>query len=331
MKSSGQKMKLYYLKQILEEYTDDKHTLTMPRIIELLAGYGIEAERKSLYMDMDILDDICGVERPQDTNEGYRIIERPFELAEIKLLIDCVQSSKFLSEKKTQALIEKLEKQRSIYERRTLARQVVISNRVKSESPVLHYTVDALFEAIAQDRQVSFQYFTYDENKQKSYYLKGNLYQVSPYALIYTDDHYYLLAYTAKESKFKHFRVDHMEQAKVLEDIRRDGAEAFEKIDMAAYNKYTFSMYGGEIEPVTLVFNNRMMNAALDRFGHDIFPVRVDDRHFQITVPVAISQQFFGWVFGLGNYVRITKPDWVREKMKKMLEDVKKKKYSEEE
>jgi len=327
MKSSGQKMKLYYLKQILEEHTDDKHTLSMSQIITLLSNFGIEAERKSIYTDMDILDDICGIERPQDTNEGYRILERPFELAEIKLLIDCVQSSKFLSEKKTRALIEKLSKQRSIHERQTMARQVVITNRVKSESSVLHYTVDALFDAIAQNKQIQFQYFTYNVAKEKYYYLKGAYYQVSPYSLIYTDDHYYLLVFVSEENKFKHFRVDHMENARVVDAVR-DGAEEYKKLDMAAYNKYTFNMYGGDIERVTLVFSNHMMNAALDRFGHDIVPVKVDNRHFQITVPVAISQQFFGWVFSLGNTVRISQPEWVRQKMKDMLEEAKNRKDS---
>ena len=136
-------------------------------------------------------------------------------------------------------------------------------------------------------------------------YLKGAYYQVSPYSLIYTDDHYYLLAFVTEENKFKHFRVDHMENASIVDAVR-DGAEEYKKLDMAAYNKYTFNMYGGDIEHVTLVFSNHMMNAALDRFGHDIIPVKVDNRHFQITVPVAVSQQFFGWVFSLGNTVRIS-------------------------
>ena len=143
--------------------------------------------------------------------------------------------------------------------------------------------------------------------------------------MIYTDDNYYLLAYEG--GKFKHFRVDKMEDVQELTTqigvvIEREGRDEFEKVDMSAYSKYTFSMFGGEITPVTMVFQNRMMGAVMDRFGRDVVVMKEDDRHFRITVPVAVSNQFYGWVFGLGKTVRIIGPDSVKEGMKKALADI---------
>ncbi|MBE5804501.1 MAG: WYL domain-containing protein [Clostridiales bacterium] len=146
--------------------------------------------------------------------------------------------------------------------------------------------------------------------------------------MIYTDDNYYLLAY--HEGKFKHFRVDRMESVETIKvernglmvPVKREGKDEFDKIDMSAYTKYTFSMYGGDIEKVTMVFQNRMLNVVLDRFGKDILAVPEDKNHFRVTVPVAVSQQFFGWVFGLGKYVRIVGPEHVKEMMQKSLADI---------
>ncbi len=147
-----------------------------------------------------------------------------------------------------------------------------------------------------------------------------SVYLASPFTLIYTDDNYYLWAY--ESGKFKHFRVDKMEEVKALDLIDREGVEEFQKIDMAAYSKYTFSMFGGEITPVTMVFQNRMIGAVMDRFGREVLVMPEDKTHFRITVPVAVSQQFFGWVFGLGKAVRIVGPESVKEKMVKSLEEI---------
>ena len=334
MKREGQKMRLFALKELLERETDDKHSITMDRILQLLkTKYEMEAERKSIYDDMRAFraSEILDVTPPQGRERGYSVASRMFEVSELKMMIDAIQSSKFLSEAKTRKLIEKLETLCSKYEAKGLHRDVVLANRVKSisSSSVLFRNIDIIHRAISLNAQISFQYFTFDLKKQKQYMLKGERYTVSPWSMIYTDDNYYLLAYT--KGKFKHFRVDKMDnvQAFIVEEgeaevvtLEREGKEDFDKKDMSAYTKYTFSMYGDEPTPVTMVFLNRMVGVVMDKFGRDVVIMKEDDRHFRITVPVAVSSQFFGWVFGLGKMVRIVGPEDVKEKMKKALADI---------
>ncbi len=336
MKREGQKMRLFALKEILERETDDKHSITMDRILKLLqTKYDMKAERKSIYDDMRAFreSEFLYVTPPQGKERGYTVTDRLFHISELKMMIDAIESSKFLSEKTTRDLIKKLETLCSKYEAQGLQRDVVISNRVKSisSSSVLFRNIDVIHRAISLNAQISFQYFTFDLKKQKKYMRKGERYTVSPWSMIYTDDNYYLLAYI--DGDFKHFRVDKMDnvQAFILEDkdldadivtLEREGKAEFEKKDMSAYTKYTFSMYGDDPTPVTMVFQNRMVGVVMDRFGRDVLIMKEDDRHFRITVPVAVSDQFFGWVFGLGKTVRIVGPEDVKAKMKKALADI---------
>jgi len=332
-KSEGQKMKLFILKDILERETDATHGITMARILELLAMRGIKAERKSIYDDLRALreQDILDVTVPQGQNREYAVASRAFEVSELKMMIDAIQSSKFLSEAKTRDLIKKLEGMCSRHDARELNREVIIANRVKSisSSTNLFRNVDAIHRAISANAQVSFQYYDFDLRKQKRYMKKGERYVVSPWAMIYTDDNYYLLAY--EEGKFKHFRVDRMDNTEAMVTIiadveiaslERQGAEEFAKKDMSAYTKYTFSMFGGDPVPVTMVFQNRMLGAVMDRFGRDIVVMKEDNNHFRVTVSVAVSSQFYGWIFGLGKSVRIVGPESVKEGMKKALADI---------
>ena len=320
-KSSNQKLKLLHLKRILEYYTDADHGITRKDIEKYLGHQGIKVDRKTVYEDIHTLEEYgLEIDHPEYSNT-YRLISRDFELAEIKLMIDSIQASKFLSEKTTRTLISKLEGLCSHYEAQTLQREVIVANRVKTMNHSIHYNVDGIHRAIAANKQVQFRYFDYDIRKSKRYFKKGAFYVVSPWRLIYADDNYYLLAYDEKAEKFKHFRVDKMDAVEETE-AERVGKEAFDALDMANYTKYTFSMFGGEVQNVELVFQNRMMGAAMDRFGRDIVPMRVDDNHFRIVVPVAVSQQFFAWVFGLGKAVRIAGPESVKGQMKTALADI---------
>lgn len=237
------------------------------------------------------------------------------------MMIDSIQASKFLNEKSTQDLIDKLKTLCSHHEARTLEREVIVANRVKTMNHSIHYNVDGIHRAIAENKQIQFRYFDYDLHKRKRYFKKGAVYVVSPWRLIYTDDNYYLLAYEEKSGKFKHFRADKMDSVQALE-AERIGKDAFEELDMANYTKYKFSMFGGEPETVTMVFQNRMMGAVMDRFGSDIVAMKEDSSHFRVSVSVAVSQQFFAWVFGLGKAVRIVAPESVKEQMKKALNDI---------
>ncbi len=320
-KQAGQKLKLLYLIQIFEECTDENHGITMSEIrqkLQDLMRLDNQPDRKSVYDDIDQLQDFGYdiIQEQTRTDTFYKLASRDFEIFELKMMVDAIASSKFLSEAKSRELIRKLEKFCSNAEKSSLNRQIVMANRVKSMNTKIHYNVDELHRAIAANKQVKFRYFDFDLKKQRQYLKKGADYIVSPWQMLYSDDNYYLVA--VDEGKIKHFRVDKMEDVKALESDR-SGQELFEKVDMQDYQRYTFNMYGGKVEHVTLQFLNRMMGAAIDRFGRDIVVTKADDWHFQITVPVAVSPQFFAWVFGLGNTVSIVGPEHVKEKMKEML------------
>lgn len=334
MKAEGQKMKLFALKKILEQETDSQHGITMARILELMAIEGYPAERKSIYDDIRAFRNagVLDITTAQGQNREYAVVSRDFDPDEVKLLVDAVQASKFLSDAKTKALVKKLKKLCSRHEATALQRQVIVTNRVKSMNTRIQYSIDPIHEAIAKNSQLTFLYFDYvlgrNFAKERHYMNKKQPYIVSPWAMIYTDDNYYLLAY--HDGKLKHFRVERMEDVKLhtVEQnglnviVPREGKEEYDKKDMSTYTNYTFSMYGGEVRKVEMVFLNRMLNTVIDRFGKDVMAYPVDKSHFKITVPVAVSQQFYGWVFGLGKMVRIVGPDDVKEGMKKALADI---------
>jgi len=321
-RSNMQKMKLIHLMDIFKNLTDENHSLTMAQIIVELARNGIAAERKSLYEDIALLNEY-GFEIMTDRHKttGYYIGGRDFDIAELKILIDSVQSSKFITLEKTRELIKKLENLCSKHQGSQLQRQVVIINRVKTMNKSVYYNVDAIHQAILANKQISFQYFNYDTGKRRRYYDGGELYTESPFALMYSQENYYLLVFNEKRKIFKHFRVDRMERI-TLTETDRLGNEEFKEIDLATYSQSTFSMFGGASEKVTMQFINSLAGAVIDQFGLNIHMSPVDKTHFRVTVPVNISDQFLGWLFALGKKVKIIEPDWVVDKMAVLLEDV---------
>ena len=318
-RSENQKLKLLYLKQFFEEKTDEDHPATMPEILAYLHARGVEAERKSIYTDLDALSDFGMDVRKDERGKSYQWFDREFELPEVKLIIDSVASSKFLSEKKSDALIKKLGTLCSEYQRKELRRQVRVMGRAKSMNNSVLINVDQLHAAIAADTTVRFKYFHYNLKMERTYSRKGEVYEVSPWALLYDNDNYYLYAFV--DGEFRNYRVDRM-AAVEQGTSERQGKEAFEKKDMPAFSKSTFGMYNGKEERVEMVFHNRMMDVVIDKFGKEVWLEKVDEWHFKISVPVAVSPQFFAWVFGLGNYVTITGPEHVKQQMKEMLEEV---------
>lgn len=323
MIDQGNKLKLLYLKELFEERTDTEHEITIKDMQAHLEGYGISADRRTLYQDIETLQ-FYGMDIEHEKNgRGYRLVSRDFEPYEVKLMIDAVSSSRFLSERRSRELVEKLKKLCSRYERDPIQRQLRLANRVKGTSKVLHINVNEIFNAIGNNRNVRFLYFKYDTKKQKSY--TKRVYEVSPWDMLYADDQYYLLAFDPEEKKadkqFKYFRVDRMEKVETLEE-QRTGGEERERIDMVTRTKNNFNMFGGKIEMVTLRFPNFQFEMAMDRFGHDIIPMKDGPDHFTVTVPVAVGPHFYGWVFGLKNYVTIMGPEHVRQGMKDMLEAV---------
>ncbi len=321
-KSSNQKLKLLYLVRYLMQFSDEEHPVSTAQIIEELARNGISAERKSIYDDIESLQNFgLDVIQIKGKNGGYYIGERDFEIPELKLLVDSIQSSKFITQDKTYKLIKKLESLASIYDGQLLQRQVFVTNRVKSMNESIYYTVDVISDAITQNKKIRYKYFEYTVEKTRRYRHNGNFYEVSPFALIWDDENYYMLAWDSDANQMRHYRVDKMEKV-ALSDSEREGTSEFEKVDMSSYTKTVFGMFGGEEQKVKLRFANHLVGAVLDRFGRDTIIIKDGDEHFTFTVSVVVSQQFLAWVFGFGTEAEIISPDNVRKEMKKQASGI---------
>lgn len=314
-RSSRQKEKLLYLQKIMLEKTDENHALTVGEIKDALAAYGIQTERKALYDDLQILErfglDIC---RTRTSTVKYFVGSRDFEVAELKLLVDAIQSSKFITRSKSLRLIKKLEGLVSENDGRLLQREVYVTNRVKTPNEQIYYNVDVIHSAISQNNRISFKYmkwevdFTGRQKIIKNERHPGKIYVVSPFALCWDDENYYLVAYDSEVEKIKHFRVDKMEKISII-DMERDGSDRFEKFNLAHYAKSVFSMFGGEECNVKLSVDNDLIGVIVDRFGSDVYIIRESETSFTVTVGVVLSPQFYAWLFGLGTKVRIVSPE----------------------
>lgn len=312
-KSQNQKLKLIYLARLMQEKTDDEHGLSMSEIISELSLCGVKAERKSIYDDFEALRSI-GVDIEKNTignRTEYYLAGREFELPELKLLVDAVQSSKFITRKKSEALIKKIEGLTSKYEAKKLSRNVHVTNRIKNMNESIYYTVDDIHNAINRDKQISFKYFKWNADGEKELRRGGKTYQVSPWALTWDDENYYLVAFDAEAGMIKHYRVDKMMKMTVLQE-RREGAQHFKDFDMALYSKKMFGMYNGRDEFVTLRCKNQMADPIINRFGQDVLLRKVSgEDSFDVTVKVAVSPVFLTWVMNFGGDIKILSPDHV--------------------
>ncbi len=311
-KSANQKLKLPFLMKIMLEKTDEEHGLTMSEILDELSAYGVEAERKSIYTDFEDMLQL-GVEIISDKRGRscrYHVASRQFEQAELKLLIDAIQSSRFITEKKSRQLINKIKTLASENEARDLQRQVYVHGRIKSMNESIYYNVDEINTAINDNRKISFNYYKWDTDKELVPRRGGDSYVVSPWALTWDDENYYMVAFDDESSMIKHYRVDKMMHIEVL-DESREGKSLFRDFDIAAYSRRNFGMYSGELKNVTIEFPDEMVGVFIDRFGKDI-PVRKAGKGRSRTrVEVAVSEQFFGWIMGLGTGVVVTAPQSV--------------------
>ena len=319
-KSSNQKLKLVYLMKILLEKTDETHSITMSEIIDALQAYGIGAERKSLYDDLETLRvygmDIIGTQ--EDRKYYYHVGNRQFELAELKLLVDSVQSAKFITEGKSNELIKKIEGLASQYEASQLHRQVFVNGRVKTMNESIYYNVDRIHTAIAENSRIRFRYFQWNVDKEMELRHNGAVYEVSPWALSWDDENYYLIAYDGTQGIIKHFRVDKMLNIESSGE-QREGKQMFKSFNMAAYARKTFGMYGGVEEWVRIKCDNSLAGVMIDRFGKDISMTRLNEKQFVATVDVAVSRQFMAWVIGLGDGAEIIGPEPVVDEMREEI------------
>ncbi len=245
---------------------------------------------------------------------------RDFELAELKLLVDAVQSSRFITTRKSRSLIKKLEHMAGKYDAGKLQRQVYVAGRIKTENESIYYNIDNIHRAIQGNKQIEFQYLDWNLKKELVPRI-GSRKQASPWALIWKEENYYLAAYDGTDGIMKHYRVDKMGQVKVLKEAR-EGLEQFSEIDPAVYTNQTFGMFSGETETVTLQFPNRLVGVVLDRFGREADIRPMTDRIFRIRVKVAVSGQFFGWLSGIGREAVVIAPASVKERYRKWLTDI---------
>lgn len=313
-KHTQQKEKLLLLLDYFRRETDEQHPVTVPELIQMLEQNGISAERKSIYDDIAILQS-RGCDIISERRRGYYLASREFELAELKLLVDAVQSSKFISAGKSRSLISKLETLCSRHEAGALQRQVYVTGRPKTMNEAVLYSIDAIHDAISHNRQLSFRYFDYNWKKEPVFRHDGKVYTVSPVGLLRNDEFYYLVA--LELGQLRHYRVDRICSPQVLEQPRESG---WESVDLTQHAQVHFGMFSGNLCTVRLRCPNYLSHTMLDRFGMDCMLIPDDSDHFTFSAEVAVSDQFFGWLFALGE-VELLSPEEIRAQYAQRLSD----------
>ncbi len=325
-RSMNQKKKLSVLRSVLLERSDESHPVTMRELLSALAAHGISAERKSVYDDLDKLRELgMDIRTVRGKYAGYYVGKREFDLPELKLLVDAVRSSKIIPEKNSAILIGKLAGFANVHDRKALNRAVFVSNRAKTVNEDIYSTIDKIHEAMENDKNISFVYFSWTADKQKELRRDGARYRVSPWSLVWDDSNYYLVGFDTEKGGIRHFRVDKMLKT-IVTEVPRSGSKEFNEYDINSYSGAVFGMFGGTPERVTLSCKNRLANVILDRFGSDTVFLN-DGESFRATVQVVPSPVFLGWVMSFGGEVEIISPENVKndyeELLKKLLDEFK--------
>ena len=321
-KNSRQKLKILYIMQMLMENTDEEHAMSMQEIIASLERQGISAERKSIYDDIEMLQQF-GVDilSRRSAPKGYYIASRDFELPELKLLVDAVQSSKFITEKKSGELIRKIEKLAGRFEAKELQSQVVVANRIKTMNESIYYNVDKIHSAISSNSKIRYKYCEWTINKKLEPKKNGQYYTVSPWVLTWDDENYYLIAFDDALEQMRYYRVDKMLGIELTDDART-GKEQFENFDIALFAKKTFGMFAGDETELEVRFDNKLIGVVMDRFGKDVIINKKDENCFTAKLKVDVSAQFYGWISGLGSSVKIISPAEEAEKYAKYIRNI---------
>ncbi len=319
-KSANQKFKILYLMKMFLERTDEEHPVSVNQMIDELALYDIKAERKSIYDDIEALR-VYGLDiiKVKGKTTGYYIASRDFEIPELKLLVDAVQCSKFITPKKSKELIKKLEGLASQHQGKLLNREVCLTNRPKTFNESIYLNVDILHEAISKKKEIRFKYFDYSLSKRKIYRKNGDFYYTSPYGLSWDDEHYYLISYSEKHDDFIHYRVDRMSDVEITNEPRIPLPRG-EDFNLAEYSKKVFRMFGGEGTTVEMCFDNSLVNVVIDRFGKDIRIKKNDSKSFTIKTEVVLSAPFYAWIFQFMDKAVIISPEFAVEEFKNSIE-----------
>lgn len=306
--------------RIFLEQTDEEHPMSVKELIAYLNSLGISAERKTVYDDIETLRNFgMDILNRREHPAGFYLASREFELPELRLLVDAVQSSRCITNGKSRQLIRKLESLASVYESRQLRRQGFAENRIRTINENVYYSIDMIQRALTEDRQISFQYCEWTVEKKLRPENEGERYSVSPWGLVWQNEEYYLITYDEKCGRVKQYQVDKLQQIRIEKEVRR-GREFFENYDIGELTSRTFGMFGGREVTICLEAHNRLVGVVLDRFGRDIMIHRKDPEHFKTLVRVNISDQFFGWIVSLGPDAVIASPDEVRDKYREFLE-----------
>ena len=322
-RSPLQKLKILYVMDYLLKNSDEAHPITVAQLIAELESRGIAAERKSIYDDLECLRQY-GMDIIQTASgraSGYYVASRDFELPELKLLVDSVQCSKFITHKKTMSLISKIGSLASVHEAKLLGRQVYVKNRIKTMNESIYYNVDEIHRGIDENRKIRFHYFEYGVDKKRRFRRNGDWYIISPYALGWDDENYYLVGYDSEVGRIKHFRVDKMADIGITDELR-DGQDSYAALDMAVYARKTFGMFTGDETTVTLRFERELVGPVLDRLGRDVMLIPDGEEHFTVRTDVVVSPQFFAWIFGFAGRARILGPESAVQAMREQLDKV---------
>lgn len=322
-KSDGQKSRILEVRSLLLEKTDAEHGLSVKDIISHLNESGINADRRAIYSDIELLSD-SGIDIEKfeaGKNTDYRVMSREFELAELKLLSDAVCSAKFLTPKKSNTLIKKLSALCGENEGKKIRRDIYMAGKNENANPQVYYTLDAIQSAMEDNKQITFLYFEYNEKKEKIYRHGGKKYKVSPWGVIFSDGNYYMVAYDSDFSGMKHYRIDKMEKANETDELR-NGRKLGENLDMSEYANKIFGMFGGESTLVTMRAENRLSGIVIDRFGKDVTFIGDGDSHFKFSVNVSVSPQFLGWIMSFGKSLTIVSPEKVVKEYKAIADEI---------
>ena len=318
-RSSNQKLKTLYLARILLEQTDDDHVLTAQELVDALAEYGIPVMRKTIYDDIEALRQYgLDIELRHGRDGGYFVATRDFELPELKLLVDAVQSSRLIIGRKSNELIQKLSKLTSAAQAKQLNRHIYISGRAQALNETVYYSIDAIHGAINDGKKISFKYFDYDTKKNRVYRRDNKPYVRTPIAMCWNEDKYYLLTYNpAYDDAFATYRVDRMASVEALDE----DADKYDKktFSVAEYLRKTFGMYAGETVPAKLAFHESLVSAVLDQFGNETPLTDIGGNRFSVKAEVSNSPVFLGWVFQFGEKAEILEPESLRSSMRDML------------
>lgn len=315
------KPRILYLLRILEQYTDEEHPLTTKQLIDKLQDeYGISAHRTTLTKDIAALQEFgVDIVTVHSTQSKYFIGSRKFELPELKLLIDAVVSSRFITAKKSESLIRKIHTLTSQGQVSKLRRNNYVVDRIKPDNEQIYYIVDTINDAINEGKQISFQYYDYSGLKKKVLKNKGEIYKLSPYKLIWSGDYYYVIGYSEKKGKVINFRVDRIAAAPTI--LSENAIPVPKDFDLENFTKEVFFMFSGDEVEVDLQCDNSLMKTMIDRFGENVKTLAYDMTSFRLITEVSVSPTFFGWVFGFDGKVKILGPKNVKEQYYKMISE----------